>query len=361
MEPPAQNGKRFLIISLSLRAKDQVHQKIILNHGMKKILDYLFEHKNLSLEQAKEVLLNIAKGAYNESEIASFITVYLMRSITIAELQGFRDALLELCVPVNLNGQEVMDIVGTGGDGKNTFNISTLSCFIVAGTGNKVAKHGNYGASTISGSSNVMEQLGYKFKNDNDALNREIDEANICFLHAPLFHPALKVVGPIRKNLGVRTFFNMLGPMVNPAFPKHQLVGVYNLEMARIYNYLLQQTNSNFTIIHGLDGYDEISLTGDTKVITNKGEKIMSPETLGKRTVKAVDISGGETVEEAATIFMNILKGEGSWSQNAVVLANSAMALQCTGKYSNYEECYQLAIESLESGKALKVLKKVCV
>jgi len=326
---------------------------------MKKILQYLFEHKTLSLEQAKEVLINISKGLYNESEIASFITVYLMRSITIAELQGFRDALMELCVQVNLSGQEVMDIVGTGGDGKNTFNISTLSCFIVAGTGNKVAKHGNYGASSISGSSNVMEQLGYKFKNDSDSLNRELDQANICFLHAPLFHPALKVVGPIRKNLAVRTFFNMLGPMVNPAFPKHQLVGVYNLEMARIYNYLLQQTDSNFTIIHSLDGYDEISLTGDTKVITNKGEKIMSAERLGKRTVNAADIYGGDTLQEAGIIFRSILNGKGTWAQNAVVLANAAMALQCTGKYENYEACYQLAIDSLESGKAMQVLKKI--
>ena len=328
---------------------------------MKKILNYLFEHKSLSAEQAKEVLLNISKSLYNESEIASFITVYLMRSITIAELQGFRDALLQLCVRVNLNGHEVTDIVGTGGDGKNTFNISTLSCFIVAGTGNKVAKHGNYGASSISGSSNVMEQLGYKFKNDSDVLNREIDTANICFLHAPLFHPALKVVGPIRKNLGVRTFFNMLGPMVNPAFPKHQLVGVYNLEMARIYNYLLQQTETNFTIIHSLDGYDEISLTGDTKVITSAGEQILSAETLGKRTVHASDIYGGDTLKDAAKIFKAILKGEGSWAQNAVVLANAAMALQCTGKYDSYEECYQLAIESLESGKALESLKKLCI
>ena len=327
---------------------------------MKKTLNYLFEHKSLSAQQAKEVLLNISKGMYNESEIASFITVFLMRSITIAELEGFRDALLELCVPVNLNGAEVMDIVGTGGDGKNTFNISTLSCFIVAGTGNKVAKHGNYGASSISGSSNVMEQLGYKFSNNNDVLNKEIEATNICFLHAPLFHPALKVVGPIRKNLGVRTFFNMLGPMVNPAFPKHQLVGVYSLEMARIYNYLLQQTDKNFTIIHSLDGYDEISLTGDTKVITNTGEKIMSAETLGKRMVKAADIYGGDTVEEAGKIFVSILNGTGSWAQNAVVLANSAMALQCTGKYNNYEECYQMAVESLESGRALKVLKKLC-
>jgi anthranilate phosphoribosyltransferase len=326
---------------------------------MKKILSFLFEHKTLSREQAKEVLLNISKNVYNESEMAAFITVYLMRSITIDELQGFRDALLELCVRVDLNGHEVMDIVGTGGDGKNTFNISTLSCFIVAGTGNKVAKHGNYGASSISGSSNVMEQLGYKFKNDTGALKKEIETANICFLHAPMFHPALKAVGPIRKNLGVRTFFNMLGPMVNPAFPKYQLVGVYNLEMARIYNYLLQPTGNKFTIIHSLDGYDEISLTGDTKVITNEGEKILTAETLGKRMVNAEDIYGGNTVEEAAKIFLKILKGEGNWAQNAVVLANSAMALQCTGKYATYEESYRAAVESLESGKANECLQKL--
>lgn len=326
---------------------------------MKKVLNYLFEQKSLSREQAKEVLHNISNNVYSDAEIAAFITVYLMRSITIDELQGFRDALMELCVPVDLDGCDVMDIVGTGGDGKNTFNISTLSCFIVAGTGNKVAKHGNYGASSISGSSNVMEQLGYKFKADNDSLKKELEEANICFLHAPLFHPALKVVGPIRKNLGVRTFFNMLGPMVNPASPKYQLVGVYNLEMARIYNYLLQQGSSAFTIIHGLDGYDEISLTGDTKVITNSGEKIFSADELGKRTVNPVDIYGGNSVEEAAKIFLKILKGDGSWAQNAVVLANSAMALQCTGRYKNYEECYQLAVESLESGRAYQSLEKL--
>ena len=327
---------------------------------MKKVLSFLFEHKTLSREQAKEVLINIAKGIYNESEITSFITVYLMRSITIPELQGFRDALLELCIRVDLDGMEVLDIVGTGGDGKNTFNISTLSCFIVAGTGNKVAKHGNYGASSISGSSNVMEQLGYRFTNDVATLREELATANICFLHAPLFHPALKTVGPIRKNLGIRTFFNMLGPMVNPAFPKHQLVGVYNLEMARIYNYLLQQTENNFTIIHSLDGYDEISLTGDTKVITNEGEKIISAEVLGKRLVNAADIYGGDTVEAAAKIFIDILEGKGTWAQNAVVLANSAMALQCTGLYKTYDECYQMAVESLESGKALGGLKKLC-
>jgi anthranilate phosphoribosyltransferase len=326
---------------------------------MKKILQFLFEHKSLSREQAKDVLVRIAKNEYNESEMAAFITVYLMRSITIGELQGFQDALLELCVKVDLNGHETIDIVGTGGDGKNTFNISTLACFIVAGTGHKVAKHGNYGASSISGASNLMEQLGYKHKNDTGRLKQELETAGICFLHAPLFHPALKAVGPIRKNLGVRTFFNMLGPMVNPASPATQLVGVYNLEMARIYNYLLQQTDRKFTIIHSLDGYDEISLTGDTKVITNAGEKIMTPEELGKRMVNAADIYGGNTVEEAARIFLKILKVEGSWAQNAVVLANAAMALYATGDYADYGSAYAAAVESLESKRAYGALEKL--
>lgn len=326
---------------------------------MKNILKILFEHKTLNRQQAKDIMLNLAKGIYNDTEIASFITVFLMRSITIDELQGFRDGLLELAIKVDLNGFKVMDIVGTGGDGKNTFNISTLACFIVAGAGKKVAKHGNYGATSVSGASNVMETLGYKFKQDADKLKTEIEECNFCFLHAPLFHPALKAVSQIRKQLGFRTFFNMLGPMVNPADPEYQLVGVYNLEMARIYNYLLQKTGKPFTIIHGLDGYDEISLTNDTKVITNKGEKVLSAEQLGKRTVSAADIQGGSSVEDAAGIFVKIVKGEGTWAQNAVVLANAAMALHCTGDYSHYDDAFSAAVESLESGKAYTQFKKL--
>jgi anthranilate phosphoribosyltransferase len=326
---------------------------------MKKVLQYLFEHKTLSREMAKEVLVNIGKSMYNEHEVTAFMTVYLMRSITIEELQGFREALLELCVPAHLDAGEVIDIVGTGGDGKNTFNISTLSCFIVAGAGQKVAKHGNYGASSVSGSSNVMEELGYKPSNNNDKLKKEIHETGICFLHAPLFHPALKVVGPIRKNLAMRTFFNMLGPMVNPANPAFQLVGVFSLEMARIYNYLLQQTDRPFTIIHSLDGYDEISLTGDTKVINNAGERIMTPESLGKRRVDPHDIYGGNSVSEAAKIFTKIISGEGSWAQNAVVLANSAMALHSTGHYLHYDDAYHAAVECLESGRAANTLKNL--
>jgi anthranilate phosphoribosyltransferase len=326
---------------------------------MKKLLQYLFEHKTLTREQAKDVLVQISQGAYNEHEVTSFVTVYLMRSITIEELMGFRDALLSLAVKVDLGVDDAIDIVGTGGDGKDTFNISTLACFIVAGAGQPVIKHGNYGASSVSGSSNVMEQLGYIFKNDQTLLSKEVKEAGICFLHAPLFHPALKTVGPIRRNIGVRTFFNMLGPIVNPAQPKYQLIGVYNLEMARIYNYVLQSLGKEFTLINSLDGYDEISLTTDTKIVTNKGEFTMSPYALGKRRVFAEELSGGDTVEAAALIFKNIIQGKGTWSQNSVVLANAAMALNLTGKYENYEVAYQAAVTSLESGAANNCLQKL--
>ena len=326
---------------------------------MKKLLQYLFEHKTLSRAQAKEVLVQISQGVYNEHEVTSFVTVFLMRSITIEELMGFRDALLSLAVKVDLGVDNAIDIVGTGGDGKDTFNISTLACFIVAGAGQPVIKHGNYGASSVSGSSNVMEQLGYTFKNDQTQLAKEVKEAGICFLHAPLFHPALKSVGPIRRNIGVRTFFNMLGPIVNPAQPKFQLIGVYNLEMARIYNYVLQSLGKEFTLINSLDGYDEISLTTDTKIVTNKGEFTLSPYALGKKRVMQADLTGGATVEEAASIFKNIIQGKGTWSQNAVVLANAAMALNLTGQYENYEAAYQAAVKSLESGAANNCLQKL--
>ncbi len=326
---------------------------------MKKILSLLFEHKTLDRQTAKEVLVNIGRGVYNEHEVTAFMTVFLMRSIGLQELQGFQDALLELCLRMDFSEWETVDIVGTGGDGKNTFNISTLSCFIVAGAGVKVTKHGNYGASAISGSSNVIESLGYKFKNDNAALKRELDEANICFMHAPLFHPALKNVAPIRKNLGMRTFFNMLGPLVNPAFPTYSVIGVYNLEMARLYNYLFQQKERNFAIIHGLDGYDEISLTGDSKLITKQGEKVLSAIQLAGLEVKPEAISGGQSVEEAATIFKNIINGDGTPEQEAVVLANAAVALQVTGQYNSYEDAFAAAKESLKSGRAKTCLEKL--
>ena len=326
---------------------------------MKKILNQLFEHKTLSKTQAKDVMVQIAENKFTEAEIASFVTVFLMRTISIEELLGFKDALLEKAVAVEFATKDLIDIVGTGGDGKNTFNISTLSCFIAAGAGHKVAKHGNYGSTSISGSSNVMEHLGYRFKTNSDGLNEDLERANICFLHAPIFHPALKAVAGVRKQLGIRTFFNMLGPMVNPVQPAYQVIGVYNMEMARLYNYMLQQGDSAYTIVHGLDGYDEISLTSDTKIITNKGEKVWSAEALGKRHVQPEDIDGGHTIQAAADIFLNILQRKGTWAQMAVVVANAAVALHITGKYDSYEAAYNAALESLESGAAYDCFQKL--
>src|SRR6201992_4109630 len=248
---------------------------------MKAILNHLFEHKTFSREQSKDILTNIAQGKYNNSQMAAFMTAYCMRSITVSELEGFRDAMLDLCLPANLETNDLIDLCGTGGDGKDTFNISTLASFIVAGAGYKVAKHVNYGVSSGCGSSNVMEFLGYQFTNESDKLNKGLDKANICFLHAPLFHPAMKTVAPIRRELGVKTFFNMLGPMVNPAKPKNQMVGVFNLELARIYAYLYQKSDIKYTILNALDGYDEVSLTCDFKTFSANGEHINTIQELG--------------------------------------------------------------------------------
>ena len=326
---------------------------------MKKILNYLFEYKTLSQQEARQLMLQIGEGRYNDTELAALVTVYLMRTISIQELEGFRDALLEMSAAMQLNSDDLLDIVGTGGDGKNTFNISTLSAFVVAGAGQQVAKHGNYGASSVSGSSNVLEHLGYRFKTSTDELNKDLDKANFCFVHAPLFHPALKVVAAVRKQLGVRTFFNLLGPLVNPAKPQHQLLGVNSLETARLYNYLLQPQTNNFSIVHALDGYDEISLTGDIRVISKAGEQVFSAEQLGKRTVLAADLFAGNSVEEAGRIFVNLLQGKESWAKQAVVLGNAALALFITGKYPDYEASYQAAVVSLESGRAFECFKKL--
>lgn len=325
---------------------------------MKQLLNRLINHETISKEEAKQVLVNISKGDYNQSQIASFLTVYMMRSITIEELEGFRDALLELCVAVDLSEYNPIDLCGTGGDGKDTFNISTLSSFITAGAGIKVTKHGNYGVSSTCGSSNVMEFLGIKFSNEKDFLKRSMDEAGICVLHAPLFHPAMKNVAPIRRELGVKTFFNMLGPMVNPAFPKNQMVGVFNLELARMYGYLYQNTDKNFTIVHALDGYDEISLTGSTKTISNHTEGMLTPQDFGVPTLKMEEISGGTTIEESAGIFMSILEGQGTEAQNNVVSANAGVAI-ATVEGLTPKEGFEKAKESLLSGSGLKTLRKV--
>lgn len=325
---------------------------------MKDILNRLINHETIAKEEAKQVLVNISKGAYNQSQIAAFVTVYMMRSITIEELEGFRDALLELCIAVDLKGYNTVDLCGTGGDGKDTFNISTLASFVTAGAGIHVAKHGNYGVSSKCGSSNVMEYLGIKFSNDESFLKKSIEEAGICILHAPLFHPAMKNVGPIRRELGVKTFFNMLGPMVNPAFPQNQMVGVFNLELARMYGYLYQNTDKNYTILHALDGYDEISLTGATKAIRNHTEQMLTASDFGILPLNEIEIKGGETIEESAAIFMDVISGKGTEAQNNVVCANAGMAI-ATVKNLQPKQGFELAKESLLSGKGLKALKKL--
>lgn len=325
---------------------------------MKNILNRLINHEILSKEEAKDVLVNISSGAYNPSQISSFLTVYMMRSISIEELAGFREALLELCIRVDLSDFNTIDLCGTGGDGKDTFNISTLASFIAAGAGIKVAKHGNYGVSSISGSSNVMEKLGVKFSNDNMFIEKCIDKAGIAILHAPLFHPAMKNVGPIRKELAVKTFFNMLGPMVNPSFPKNQLVGVFNLELARMYGYLYQNTDVNFTILHSLDGYDEVSLTGPTKIITSTKEGILNPADFGVRLLEQSEIEGGKTIDESAEMFMNIISGKGNEAQNNVVCANAGIAISTVNGCTPLEG-FELAKESLFSGKGLLALNKL--
>ena len=325
---------------------------------MKNLLNRLINHENISSEEAKHVLVNISKGEYTQSQIAAFLTVYMMRSITLDELRGFRDALLELCIPIDLKEFNAVDLCGTGGDGKDTFNISTLASFVTAGAGVNVAKHGNYGVSSTCGSSNVMEYLGIKFSSDEDFLKRSIDKAGICVLHAPLFHPAMKNVAPIRRELGVKTFFNMLGPMVNPSFPKNQMVGVFNLELLRLYGYLYQNTDKNYSIVHALDGYDEISLTGPTKVISNHAETMFSPEDLGLYEITQESIFGGSTVESSAKIFMNVIQGKGTEQQNNVVCANAGLAIATTNQLG-HKLGFELAKESLLSGKAFKALQTI--
>jgi len=325
---------------------------------MKDIINKLSSHNTLSKDEAKEVLLNISKGKYNNSHISSFLTIFMMRNITLEELQGFKEALLELCVKIDLSDYNAIDLCGTGGDNKDTFNISTLSAFVTAGAKVNVSKHGNYGVSSSCGSSNVLEFLGIKFSNNKDFLKKSIEKSGICILHAPLFHPAMKNVAPIRKELGLKTFFNILGPLVNPSFPKNQIVGVFNLELARLYSYLFQKTNKNYAIIHSLDGYDEISLTGNVKIITRNEENIFSPQGLSLQKLNSKSINGGETIKESAKIFMNILQNKGTKSQNQVIFANAGLAIS-TALNISIEDGIEKAKEALKSNKAFEAFNKL--
>jgi anthranilate phosphoribosyltransferase len=326
---------------------------------MKEILDHLINYRSLDREKSKEVLTNLAQGNYNQSQVAAFLTVFMMRTITVEELAGFREAMLELCLYTDLSEFDAMDLCGTGGDGKDTFNISTLSSFVVAGAGQNVVKHGNNGVSSVCGSSNVLQQLGYKFTNNRDRLRKDMETAGICFLHAPLFHPAMKNVAPIRKELGMKTFFNMLGPLVNPTFPKKQLIGVFSLELARLYGYLLQEAEVDFAVVHGLDGYDEISLTGPFKIISSEGESIKDPSVFNFKPVSRKQIAGGVDIADSTALFMDIISGNGTEAQENVVFANAGYALYAAKHDKSLECCVDAARESLRSGKAKEALLKM--
>ncbi|NOY94929.1 MAG: anthranilate phosphoribosyltransferase [Chlorobi bacterium] len=326
---------------------------------MKEVLTYLFSGNKLSREKAKEVLFEVGQGRHSEAEFASLLTVYLMRPVTSDELAGFRDAMLDLCLFTDLSGYNAIDVVGTGGDGKNTFNISTLAAFVIAGAGFKVAKHGNYAISSNCGSSNVLEHLGYQFSNDTVKLKSELDSAGICFLHAPLFHPAMKHIAPVRRALKVKTFFNILGPMVNPSFPKYQLLGVYNLDVFDLYKEVYKSSDISYYIINSLDGYDEVSLTNGIRYVSNNSEGVLHPSDFGFDRVKPEELFGGDNVEEAAKVFTGILKREGTTPQNNVVIANAALGLKSILPEKGLLECVEIANDSLKSGKAFQAFQKL--
>ena len=326
---------------------------------MKKILEKLFDHNYLEYEESKKVLKEISSKKYNYSQVASFLTVFKMRNPSVQEIEGFRDALLDLCVKIDLSSDfETIDLCGTGGDGKNTFNISTISSFVVAGAGYKVTKHGNYGVSSSCGSSDVLQQLGIKLSNDDGYLKKCLDKGNFCYLHAPLFHPAMKNVAGVRKELEFKTFFNILGPLVNPLQPKNQLCGVYNLEISRLYGYVFENSKKNYSILYSLDGYDEISLTNDFMKISRNDSTINSPDYFGFNKINPDEIKGGESIKDSASIFTKILENKATKSQTDVVLANSAIAIQ-TITNKTIDECLSIARQSIDSGSALNCLKKI--
>lgn len=324
---------------------------------MKKILLKLFQHQILTQEEAAEVMSKIAAGEYNNEEVAAFISVYMMRSIELSELIGFRNALIETALPIDLSEFDSVDIVGTGGDGKNTFNISTCAGFVVAGAGYKVVKHGNYGATSISGASNVLEYFGAKFSINSDEIKQKLDTSGFTYLHAPLFNPAMKNVLTIRKNLGFRTFFNVLGPLINPAQPRNNLLGTYDLKMMRLYSYIYQSLDKKFSVVHSMDGYDEISLTYRSKVINNKGEQILEPEDIGFKRLKQAELTGGKSVADAASIFLNVLDNKATEAQKNAVIINAAVTIQTIEPDKTLETCINEATKALVNGKAKRAFE----
>lgn len=326
---------------------------------MKSLLNQLINGAVLNSDQAHDLLQQITNGEMNDSRIVAAITSIMMRNVSTEELKGFREALLRQAISLNLDGSNAIDVCGTGGDSKNTFNISTLAAVVIAAAGYKVIKHGNYGVSSFCGSSTILEGFGYQFTSDENQLNEQLEKEGICFLHAPLFHPCLKRVAHIRKDLGVRTFFNFLGPLVNPVQPAYQLTGVYNLHIGRMYSEILAEERKGFKVVHSLDGYDEVSLTGKYKVFSERGEELVYPDQIGENRVEESDLCGGETIEASMNLFRDILSGLGTGIQQRVVLVNAAYGIQCFNSEKSFEDCYEEAKEALFSGKALKKFKNV--
>ena len=326
---------------------------------MKDILYRMLNHEELTREEMKNILVGITQSEYPNEQITALLTALQMRGVTVDELLGFRDGILETGVPVPLKCERYIDVVGTGGDRKNTFNISTTSCFVIAGAGYKVAKHGNYAATSTSGASNVIQHHGIKFTDDIDRLNRSLDECGIVYLHAQLFARAMKFVGPIRKALQFPTIFNLLGPLVNPSQPSCQLLGVANLDQMRLYNNVYQKIGIDYGIVNSIDGYDEISLTGPFKVTTKHYERIFRPEDLGFSLIKPEELVAGASEDEAAQIFDSVLENRCMPGQKQVVLANAAFGIQVLERgQKSIEECIEIARDSIDSGKALKTFRK---
>lgn len=326
---------------------------------MKEILNRVINHEMLTREETKNILVGITQGRYAEEQITALLTALQMRGVTVDELLGFRDGILETGVPVPLDCDRYIDVVGTGGDRKNTFNISTTSCFVIAGAGYKVAKHGNYSATSTSGASNVIANHGVTFTDDIDKLNKCINECGIVYLHAQLFAKAMKFVGPIRKALQFPTCFNLLGPIVNPSKPQCQMLGVANLDQMRLYNNVYRKIGIDYAIVNSIDGYDEISLTSDFKVVTNDYERIFSPEEIGMKVAKPEELRAGASEQEAMEIFDNVLNNKALEAQKNIVIANAGFAIQVLEKgQKSIEECMNIARESIDSGKALETFKK---
>jgi len=320
---------------------------------LKKIL----RQEQLNINESEAFIHAIANDEFSEVELGGILTAIQMRGLTLDEFKGFRNALESYADRVSLYTNEAIDVCGTGGDGKDTFNISTTTAFILSAMGYKVIKHGNYGVSSICGSSNVLEYLGFNFTKDEQVLNQQLEKQNICFIHAPLFHPVLKKVAPVRKQLGVGTFFNAMGPLLNPIQPKFQLTGTYSLELAKIYQVLLRDKRQSFKVVYALDRYDELTLTADARVLGNNSDEILNANSFGVEVTSPENLKGG-SIEQSANMLRSILGGHASEELINVVASNTALGMSCFHPEKQYKILFEEAKAFISSGQAIKFHKQ---